>query len=191
MRTSAVLALSLLALAPLPTLAQQAAPAQEEAVLLEKIKLVHQKPQELIQLLSPRPDSKAILLKDEGGKAVAPPAGEELVRPEESLIPAGIQGILSFEHDNSLVVRGTLPAVEALKRGVRVADVEITRPAKGQSVMVLSPTRLQPKFLREQLLKLPVGGTATVNGERLRLEGAAAWVDQALRVVIRSEMAER
>lgn len=177
MRRSAVLvALSLLALSPLPTHAEPDAPAAvEQDSVLEKIRLTHQKPDAMMRILNG------------GSKDEKPVRGTLTPSP---LFPAGLDGILAFQLDNSLIVRGTSSAVEALKRGIRVADVKVSYPTKERAAVLLSPTRLQPKFLQEKLLKLPNAGATKVEGDQLRLEGAAAWVDQALRVVVQSEMAE-
>lgn len=177
MRASAVFALSLLTFAAVPTMAQQTATSQvEEATVQETIRLTKQKPDFMMKFLSMTPTEENIQ-----GDTCA----------NSALLPPGINRILASMADNSLIVSGTPAAVEALKRGVRVADVEMSHPAKNHTTLVLTPTRLQPRFLREQLLKLPEDGKASVRGERLRLEGTAAWVDRALRMVVRSEMAEQ
>jgi hypothetical protein len=176
MRLFAVLALSILAFASAPVLADKVA-ADGSPLLLEKLTLAHQKPTELMNLFLSKKMPIAV-------------PGQRFIPLGESYLPKGIEGVLAFQLDNSLIVRGTSEALEALKRGIQIADVKIDRPSKEQAVAVLTPKRLHPRFLREQFLKLPDAGTATVKDEQLTICGSTEWVEEALRIAIRGEIGE-
>ena len=70
------------------------------------------------------------------------PADElaRLVRGTDGKLPAGIEGVLVYRIDNSLLVRGTREAIAALKRRIAVADRPIvTTPEAPQPVINLPP----------------------------------------------------
>jgi hypothetical protein len=122
MRTAAMLALTLLPFAPLPTLAQQPAPGSVESEKVrEKFWLAHQTPSAMMKLLFVR-------TKDQNGR----------LRFSERLAPPGVTGFGTSSIDNCLILEGTRPAMEALKRGLLVADVEVVRPSRYRTIVLLT-----------------------------------------------------
>jgi len=171
MRTSTLLALSLLAAMPVPTMAQLPAPEpalQEQQGVREKFWLSHQKSNFIMRLLL---DGKRINF-------------------DRSLVPVGIMGISTPLETDCMVLEGTPSALEALKRGLLVADVEMVSPNKQRSIVIVTPKRLKPQELSERALKLPGAGVTQVRGEQVAIDGNPVWVREVLRIVIRAEIAE-
>jgi len=162
MRLLLPLALAFGAACAAPAYAQEAAPSGD--LVTEKVTLTHARPSALLHLLFDKV------------------AGER-TRP-----PEGIRGILVYELDNSLVVRGTPDAVRRLRQGVRAVDTPFEE-ANGRAQVTLKPARSDAAALAEAVLRLPAAGSATVRENQLELSGSSEWVRLAMRRVIEAEMA--
>lgn len=174
MRSLAVLALSLVTLVPLHTLAQQDQTTPTTPKLVrEKFWLAHQKSNAIWRLLH-------VITRDRAG------------RPQfvERLAPAAILHIQQTHEDDCLIIEGTESAIEALKRGILVADVEMVSPNRSRKIVLLTPKSLSPQELRERILKLPDAGVTQIRGDQIGIDGSPKWVDDAIRVAIRAEIGE-
>ena len=168
-------ALSLIALLLVGPLLPRAASAAEPVV--EKIKLLHADPNALIRLFS-------------GGATKGMTEQEKAEAQRQSAVPKGIQGLLGYPLDNTVIVQGTPEAIEQLKRGIRVADVERTDLKNGRFQVVLAPDKKNVDRLDRAVRALPGAGIVEVKDGRLTLEGAEAWVEASLRAAIRVELTE-
>ena len=174
MRISILLALSLLAISPLPTLAQQPAPdSPEPEIVRVRIRLDYLKPGKIAKILFGA-------VRDHNGQ----------LRFKNPLVPKGIKGLSTSSADNSLIVEGTLSAIQLLNRGLTIADVETVHPGKSRTIVILRPTRLKAQELNERVLKLPDAGVTEVRGEQIGIDGKPEWVDAAILLAMRAEMEE-
>jgi beta-lactamase regulating signal transducer with metallopeptidase domain len=108
---------------------------------------------------------------------------------QEKAIPMGVTGILAYPRDQSLLVRGTPAAIATLGRAVRVADVRVETVPGGRTRVLLTLQRAKADTLRAEALRLSDAGTATLRGSALELEGSRAWLERAIGVAMRAEMA--
>lgn len=159
MRLITAFCLALLLTPAIPAGAQEA----ETPLVTEKIAFLHSKARDFLLLLY--------------GRASAKP----------DITPDGIRGVLAYELDNSLLVRGTAASIQRLKAGARVADVAISRQ-DDQDRVLLRPIVASPAALTLQVRRLPGAGTATPREDGLELVGSAEWVRLATRTVIAAEM---
>jgi len=161
MRVTLALCLTLTSLAFGPVLAQETARPEEARpaeLVMRKMKLAHLKPEECLKLLT------------------------------SARVPEGVQGILTYPIDNSLIARGTPGALSAMERGVRIVDVQVTELPNGAARTSLHPGRVSGETLRTRLLALPEAGAATWYDGVLALEGKRAWVRATIRRAMQLEM---
>lgn len=120
------------------------------------------------------------------------PAGAQVpraARPDtaESLVPAGVDGILRVgePHELRVVAR---EGVDQLLELIAELDTPVETVAPGRQRLSLTLRRADGTRLRPELARLPGAGSAVLRQRRLVLEGSPEWLHQALRQVIRAEL---
>ena len=164
------------------------APARSAQLVVEKIKLSFTDPEAMFAVLdNSERDAPPARIDPATGNAL-PVARRDKVALQnpDGIIPTGIQGLLAFASDKSLLVRGTPDAVELLKDVVRFLDVERSQ-VKSRVRLTIRPKRGRPETMREEALKLEGAGKAEVVEGGLALEGGEDWVNRVLRAAARVE----
>jgi hypothetical protein len=174
MRSLAVVAASLSLLLALPTFASDAPEPQEQVI--EKVKLAHLPPEDLLKILFDAPSPPAAGFGGELPSKAALTGG----------LPPGVTGILGYPLDSSLIIRGTPAALQGMRNALRMVDAPVRKSGELLEAE-LRPGRVKAEALRESILKLPGGGSAVVEGGAVRLKGKTEWVHRALRLAFRAE----
>lgn len=107
----------------------------------------------------------------------------------EGVVPPGVDGILGYPKDSSLLIRGTAEGVTNLKRALRVIDVPGAEIEHGDTTVTIRPDRADAGDLRELMLALPQPGSVTLQEGALTLKGRAAWVRRGLALTARLDLA--
>jgi hypothetical protein len=79
--------------------------------------------------------------------------------------------ILSYPLDNSVIMRGTPEAVDAVKSALATADVPIE-----SNRLVITLRGAAPEVVRDHALALPLAGTVEVDGRTVRFQGQQKWL---------------
>ena len=108
----------------------------------------------------------------------------------ESLLPPGVDAVLPAGDSQQLLVVGTERHPSELRDCIAVLDVPIQQVAPNRERIILRPRHADPHRVRLAVLRLPDGGSASVSGRQLTLEGSAPWLHRALRQMIRGELNE-
>lgn len=117
--------------------------------------------------------------------------GLQATGADPGAIPEDIVGILGYPLDRSLLVRGPLASIQVLHDVLRVIDVPVELLDDGSARAVVHPRAFKPEQFRS-LLPATVGeGRVTARGRDLILEGAEAWILQALGFVAKLEVGPR
>lgn len=144
----------------------------------ETVVLKHANPSRLMQLFSrPRP-----------ADPVGRPQRAAQNGTNDSLLPAGIQAVLSYQQKPELLVVGSAEALATTRRLIRVLDAPAVPAAGGRERMVLDLDRANPARIEFALRAAPGKGAFNSAGSRITLEGDPAWMHHALREVIRAEL---
>lgn len=106
---------------------------------------------------------------------------------KDAVVPTGIQGLVLYPLNNTLLVQGEPGAVEALKKGLALVDQPLENPAKDQVRVKLQPQWIDAALLRIAVAAIPEGGTAELTGRTVTVAGTPAWLHQALRLSIQLE----
>ncbi len=119
---------------------------------------------------------------------------DEMVRTLAGKVgmPKGIDVILGYPRDRSLLVKGRADAIRTLKDAVSVGDVAIRSESPEIHTATLTFAKTKPALvdkLREAILSLPGSGTAKVDGSRLAIRGKLKWVNEAIAAAMLAEMA--
>ena len=166
----ASIALCLLTFVAAPGVAREANPPARKLVV-EKVRLVHQQPNDLIRLLKdPRPIAGC--------------------KGKSSLVPPGIRTVVGAPLDRLLLLKGTPESVALLKHAISVVDVPATTLKNGQVRVDLTLSRARLDGLWDHLrrLAIPDSWTLSRRGQQVVLESSAGWIRDALRLVMRMEM---
>jgi hypothetical protein len=138
----------------------RAEPATPEGEIFEKIFLAFADAREMTSMLTQRP-----------------------------ALPAEVSGILAYPLDQSLLVRGKIRGIWALRRAIAKVDVPIEQREGAAARATLRPLRGDPALLRERILALPGAGEVTLQERALLLEGSRDWIVRALGLAVQAELA--
>lgn len=166
-------------------------------VVTEKIQLLHADPNWVMRVLIypslaaadavPKP---ALVNPDTGKPVLGGTLTPGPAAPQRSLAPEGIQALLAFPADRSILIRGTAPAIRQFKSTLRLLDLA-PKGAEDHRQYTITLQSARPELVRDVLLELGEEGKAETDGKSLKLEGSPAWVHRALRIVVRLETSDR
>jgi hypothetical protein len=173
---SAVFLLSVLLFITAPVFAHTDSPGSPP-LTPTPLRLKYRKPAEIVALFGQE------RLPGPGGHIPRAARSDE----EESLVPAGVDGVLRSEAPDQVILIGT-EGVPDIRHCIQVLDVPTERIGPDREKVVLTLRRADARRLRMLVLRLPEAGTAELKGQQLVLAGNRAWLHRALRQVIRAEL---
>ena len=160
----------------LPTRADEAKVAAPEKEVL-KITLAHTDPDAMMLFLF-------------GGKLGGFREAQKSKVNEKSLVPSGIDGMLGYPLDGSVLAQGSPRAIQDLRRVIQLADVKMEM-TEGLFHVTVSVSPANANAARETVLHLAGAGFSDASEKGLTLTGSQDWVRAAMRDAIRIETAER
>jgi hypothetical protein len=107
-----------------------------------------------------------------------------------SLLPRGIEAVMRSGDADTVVLVGAENRFLEMQECLEVLDAPVREVGPGSKRVVLTLRHANPQSVREAVRRLGGGGSVSVSGRNLTLEGSAEWLHRAFRQVIRGELGE-
>lgn len=118
----------------------------------------------------------------------APAEKSDELHGPQSLVPSGVEMLIGFPPDNSLLVRGRPSEIALLRAALTIVDRPKVRHSRERVLARLEPCSAPARLVAVAMRRLLDAGAVAVQTGVVELEGSEEWVRRALRLAMEMEM---